>query len=89
MTYGLIEVKGGNLRPFCPYTGNGFTGSNNNLIPEYRIPDDDSAKITSGNIYKIDINGNRELVAFFDKKAKRADGGEGKFVKFEELTNEN
>ncbi|MDR0919705.1 MAG: hypothetical protein LBM93_10770, partial [Oscillospiraceae bacterium] len=63
---------------------NGFTASKNNLIPEYRIPDEDSAKIASGNIYRIDRNGNRDLVAFYDIEAKRADGKKGKFIEIGE-----
>ncbi|MDR0918610.1 MAG: hypothetical protein LBM93_05100 [Oscillospiraceae bacterium] len=85
MTYGLIEIKGGNLRPFYPFTGNGFTGSKNNLIPEYRIPKGDSAKITSGNIYRIDRNGNSELVEFFDKNYTNKNGTDGAFIKLGDL----
>jgi hypothetical protein len=84
MTYGLIKVKGGNLRPFYPYSGNGFTRSENNLIPEYRIPDEDSAKIASGNIYEIDRNGNKKLVAEFNSTLENKNGGNGKFVEIGE-----
>ncbi|MDR0918612.1 MAG: hypothetical protein LBM93_05110, partial [Oscillospiraceae bacterium] len=70
-----------------PYTGNGFTGSNDNLIPEYRISESgpNAAKITSGNIYRIDEAGNRELVAFFDIEHIKENGEKGAFIELGDL----
>lgn len=50
-----------------PCTGQGFTGSEEVLIPEYTYGYD-GQKITNGVIYKIDKDGNESLAATWNKR---------------------
>ena len=52
-----------------PCTDTGYTGSKENLIPEYQYPKD-GAPIKDGAIYKVDHQGNETLVATWNKKTK-------------------
>ena len=50
-----------------PCTGQGFTGSEENLIPEYDYGQENGI-MTAGAIFKIDKEGNECMVAYYNKK---------------------
>ncbi len=55
-----------------PCTGNGFIGNKEHLIPEYRVypQNKQGAVVTDGAIYRINPDGNEELVAIFNESDK-------------------
>jgi hypothetical protein len=78
--YGGSAVYGsGDYQP--PFTGNGFTASKDNLIPEYQIDGTNDAIIQSGEIYRVHSNGYSELVAIYDPAYDNMNGSKGVFKK--------
>jgi hypothetical protein len=81
---GNVVYGSSNYQP--PFTGNGFTASKDNLIPEYEITEygPDGAKIKSGEIYKVYDNGYSELIAIYNAKHQNKNGLQGSFEKIGE-----
>lgn len=52
-----------------PCTGQGFTGSEEAMIPEYNYGQGQNIK--NGAIYKVDKDGNEYLAAIWDKRKAR------------------
>ena len=52
-----------------PCTGTGFTGADDDLIPEVTLVEG-GLPITAGAIYEIDSNGNEYMVAYWNTKDK-------------------
>ena len=64
----------GNCEDGVPCTGNGYTGSSNHMIPEYKVKpmgNGQGAIVTDGVIYRISPNGPETAVAEFDEDYKK------------------
>ena len=64
----------GNCEDGVPCTGNGYTGSSNYMIPEYKVKpigNGQGAIVTDGVIYRISPNGPETAVAEFDEDYKK------------------
>ena len=60
-----------------PCTGTGFTGADDELIPEVTLVEG-GLPIKAGAIYEIDSNGNEYMVAYWNKRKGRFVGVRGK-----------
>ena len=64
----------GNCEDGVPCTGNGYTGSSNHMIPEYKVKpmgNGQGAIVTDGVIYRITPDGLETAVAEFDEDYKK------------------
>ena len=64
----------GNCEDGVPCTGNGYTGSSNHMIPEYKVKpmgNGQGAIVTDGVIYRITPDGPETAVAEFDEDYKK------------------
>lgn len=64
----------GNCENGVPCTGNGYTGSSNHMIPEYKVKpmgNGQGAIVTDGVIYRITPDGPETAVAEFDEDYKK------------------
>ena len=64
----------GNCEDGVPCTGNGYTGSSNHMIPEYKVKpmgNGQGAIVTDGVIYRITPDGSETAVAEFDEDYKK------------------
>ena len=64
----------GNCEDGVPCTGNGYTGSSNHMIPEYKVKpmgNGQGAIVTDGVIYRITLDGPETAVAEFDEDYKK------------------
>ena len=58
---------GGTRSDGQPFTGNGYTGSAEHVIPEYVS---NGTTPSSGEIYRVNPDGTEEAVAYYDPKEK-------------------
>lgn len=61
------EEFGGNRTDGQPFTGNGYTGNEKHVVPEYVSS---CTTPSSGKIYKVNADGSEQPVAYYDKREK-------------------
>lgn len=52
-----------------PFTGNGYTGSKEHVVPEY-VSNNNGTSISAGEIYRVYPDGTEEPVAFYNSKTQ-------------------